>query len=88
MFTNSVPDLANMRDALEHFNAYEKGKGKLQTKGDVWSTRTWLDTREGRVLLFVTPGNGQHWSLDVQVATAAAGTLVMTISKVLSEPSR
>ncbi|MFJ6047861.1 hypothetical protein [Streptomyces sp. NPDC092307] len=87
-FALAVPNLTNIRDVLEHFDAYEKGQGNFQKAAagrseDVWATRTWVDARDGSPLLFLMPGDGQQWTLDIRASTVAAALLYASIQKAL-----
>ncbi|MFF4577261.1 hypothetical protein ACFY15_02455 [Streptomyces sp. NPDC001373] len=87
-FELAVPNLKDIRDVLEHFDAYEKGQGDFQkaaVKGgqDVWTSRMLVDPRDGSPLLFLMPGDGQKWTLDVRTSTVAAQVLYASIQKAL-----
>ncbi|MFJ7593516.1 hypothetical protein ACIQZO_40355 [Streptomyces sp. NPDC097617] len=90
VFALAVPNLTDIRDVLEHFDAYERGKGKFQEaaagKGeDVWATRMLADPRDGSPLLFLMPGDGQKWTLDVRASAVAAEVLYASIQKALMD---
>ena len=76
-FNKRVPKAQQVRDALEHFDEYEQGKGKTQ-KGRKWPFKiAWQNESTG--VLTVGPG----LSLDVADARQAAMRLHLEFEKAI-----
>jgi hypothetical protein len=77
-FTRSVPDASRIRDRLEHFDAYERGKGS----DDDMAGRGWAVSCVGAdVQVFLLSGQSIHLS----EATPAARSLAESLLAVLPE---
>jgi hypothetical protein len=70
-FREQVPDVDKIRNIVEHFDAYERGEGRLQDQGAVEEIFRWYDF-DGKTYRLNISGK---YMLDVRAAKDAAGRL-------------
>jgi hypothetical protein len=78
-FDAQVPQARHVRDILEHFDEYEQGKGKLQVSGAVRGYGISTVRLEDQYVVHLADG----YSLDVQSAVLAAGSLADAVQTAL-----
>jgi hypothetical protein len=80
-FERKVPHAVDLRDVLDHFDDYARGKGELQkTRGGASEPNEWYERANDtyRLSLGLAPG-APLLTLEVRSATEAATTLVRAI---------
>jgi hypothetical protein len=70
-FRERVPDATKVRNVIEHFDAYERGEGRLQEKGQLEEIIDWYEF-DGETYRLNISGK---YVLDVREAKEAAGQL-------------
>lgn len=83
-FDVRVPNATDVRDLLEHFDEYERGKGKLQKSGAVRNYNIFYSRNEDEYLLHLADGI----ELDVQSSVHAVHELADAIQEALIGESR
>lgn len=78
-FDSAVPGAVKVRDVLEHFDDYERGKGRLQESGDLGDYQPAYARHEDQFVVQVAQGS----SLDVQSSCHAARRMVQAIQVAL-----
>jgi len=78
-FREQVPDADKIRNITEHFDAYERGEGRLQEKGQVQEIIDWYEF-DGKTYRLNISG---RYVLDVRSAEEAAGELTGEVLEAL-----
>jgi hypothetical protein len=70
-FDSTIPDSKQVRDVLEHFDAYRRGKGDLQNDRKMDEYVEWVEQHEGEITLVL----GGTYRLPLNLTKAASDAL-------------